>query len=250
VEITFDPYEFIPFSPYGNFIGDSVELNHCYSLMHYIESEKFRGVDEQYRRFILRIADKDDFRIETAAVSQACRREDWQEIRGQMISAGVWMQLIQNQDTLLRPLLDGELVSGIMPIDLALSQVRDRILSREQDPLRRVLVGGCVQFEQKAEIYSMLDSIFRQRRPDELIVSTENGVSRSVAQYAYDKYIPLALVSVEDVEQSVATAMRTASHVFVASKGESTSPFAESCLAVAQEASKVAHRIDLEALCA
>lgn len=64
----FDPYEHRPFQGYMCSEGRQVET--YLSLMHFIEAEKFRGLDEGYRRYILSIEDRDDFILETAGITQ------------------------------------------------------------------------------------------------------------------------------------------------------------------------------------
>lgn len=247
---TFDPYQPLPFKAYGLFDGVQVEQETCASLMHYVEAEKFLGVDEQYGRFILSIQEKEDFMLETAGVSQARRRQDWFDVRERLIRAGAWMQLVQNKDELCDRLLAGELVCNLGPINDAMASIRERLLS--DDPLRKVLITGAVDFTDQAAVFAMLDSIFARRQADEIIVTAELGVGRIAARYAHQHYIPIRVVgdTTESDESVLELVLTHASHVFVATHHGQSSPFADTCFEAAAEAGKFAHKVQLELLCA
>jgi hypothetical protein len=249
VEITFDPYDALPFLSYGEDSGSDFELDRCLSLMHFVEAEKFIGVDDQYRRFIMRIEDKEDFLLETAGVSQARRRQDWTHVRERLIRAGAWMQLVQNKDSMLHLLMDDQLVCDLAPINEAFDSIRQRLLRCEDDPLRQVLVAGNTTFDDRDAVFGMLDSMFANRQPDELLIGTEPGVARFVASYARAHYIPLRVVGRGGETDSIEEAMRFASHVFVATHTGEGSSFADSCYAAAIESGKIAHTVQLESLC-
>ena len=247
---TFDPYQPLPFKAYGLFDGASVEQETCASLMHYVEAEKFLGVDEQYRRFILSIQDTEDFMLETAGVSQARRRQDWFQVRDRLIRAGAWMQLVQHKDHLCDRLLAGELSCKLGPINDAIASIRERLMSDE--PLRKVLITGAVEFTNQETVFAMLDSIFARRQADEIIVTDEMGVGRLAARYAHHHYIPIRVVgdTAENDEAALEIVLSHASHVFVATHNGQSSRFADTCFVAASEAGKIAHKVQLELLCA
>lgn len=247
---TFDAYEAIPFHSYRAFNAGCVTLEHCRSLMHFIEAEKFVGVDEQYRRFVLSIEDRDDFLLETAGVSQGCLRKDWVQKRDRLIYAGVWMQVVQNKERLLAPLLAGELTSDLKPINDALAAVRNRILDSGDDPLRQVLVSGCTEYQNESTVFSMLDAVFANRKPDELLIRCEAGVSEHVARYAHANYIPLRVIGLNTDVDELEEVSKYASHVFIATPNDTASGFASRCYEVAVQAGKVAHMLKLDAVCA
>lgn len=245
---TYDPYEEIPFLAFGDVSGDPhPSLEHCRSLMHFIEAEKFLGVDERYRRFLLQLSDREDLLLETAGVSQAMRRSDWNAVRDRLIRAGVWMQLVQNQEVLLGRLMAGELTCDLQPINTALQSIQSRIAARPTDPLRQVLIAGPTAHTDKDRIYRLLNSMFSNREPDELLLIAEPGACEHVASYARDRYIPMRVFSRNgddsfDIEGIVAIS----SHTYVLTLDGSASAAAEACYSAAASAGKTAHRVDLE----
>ncbi|HCF2446919.1 TPA: hypothetical protein NIA45_004584 [Pseudomonas aeruginosa] len=245
---TYDPYEEIPFLAFGAVSGEPHHsLEHCRSLMHFIEAEKFLGVDDRYRRFLLQLSDREDLLLETAGVSQAMRRADWSAVRDRLIRAGVWMQLVQNQDALLGRLMSGELSCDLQPINTALQAIRTRIAARPTDPLRQVLIAGPLATTEQDRIYRLLNSMFSNREPDELLLIAEPGACEHVATYARERYIPMRVFPRDpagqlDIEGMVAVA----SHTYVLTLGGSASEGAEACYSAALSAGKTAHRVDLE----
>lgn len=215
--------------------------------MHFIEAEKFLGVDDRYRRFLLQLDDREDLLLETAGVSQAMRRADWSAVRDRLIRAGVWMQLVQNQDALLGRLMAGELTCDLQPINTALQTIRTRIATRPTDPLRQVLIAGPTAHTDKDRIYRLLNSMFSNREPDELLLIAEPGACEHVASYARDRYIPMRVFARDaagklDIEGIVAIS----SHTYVLNLDGSASEAAEACYSAADSAGKTAHRVDLE----
>lgn len=246
----FDPYIELPFNAYLDLASPQAHQDNCLSLMHFIEGEKFLGVDAQYRKFIHRIQERDDFMLETAGVSQARRRSDWADVRHQLITAGVWMQLVQNKDALVPLVLEGTVSCSLGPIDDAIKAVRNRLLS--DDPLRKVLIVGDDGFDDREVVFAMLDAVFSSRLPDELLVTRENGVSRFAAEYAHKRYIPLRIVSSVSASpaETVDQAVTAATHVFLATSMGAASSIAQGCFEAATEAGKIAHSVQLETLCA
>ena len=245
---TYDPYEEIPFLAFGAVTGEPRHsLEHCRSLMHFIEAEKFLGVDDRYRRFLLRLSDREDLLLETAGVSQAMRRADWAVVRDRLIRAGVWMQLVQNQDALLGRLMAGELSCDLQPINTALQNIRTRIAARPTDPLRQVLIAGPTVATDQSRIYRLLNAMFSNREPDELLLIAEPGGCEHVATYARERYIPMRVFARDTAGQlDIDGIVAIASHTYVLTLEGTASEAAEACYAAANAAGKTIHRVDLE----
>lgn len=242
--ITYDPYQHLPFLGYSS--KAMPEGERFLSLMHFVESEKFRGVDESYRRYLLTLDDPIDFRLETAGVAQCRRRTDWDDVKGALIRAGMWMQLVQNQDELRAQLLRPDCSTGIDLIDQAARFIYGRLIKANQEggePLRRVVLTGDPTLSTLA-LFDRFDQIFASRLPDELVVADEPGVADRAREYAIQQYLPIRIFSGAESSALAQQAMEKASHVFSFGTGEQpSSQFAVDVLALAGEQGKVAHHI-------
>ncbi|SBW84274.1 hypothetical protein PVE_R2G0245 [Pseudomonas veronii 1YdBTEX2] len=238
---SYDPYAFLPFVAYRSF--DRPESEFCYSLMHFVESEKFRGVDESYRQFLLKQDDRDDFLLETGAIDQGGVRQDWPQVRFALIRAGMWMQLVQHQDHLRESLLQAGCETGVPLIDQVAADIYERLMKAHEpgNELRRVVLAGDLGVVD-AEIFKTFDHLFQNRMPDEIYVSDEPGVAEMVHKYALTKYIPLRVFT--SAEEDCAGQMLTkGTHVFTISvEAESDSSLTNRLLQLAAEQGKVFHR--------
>jgi hypothetical protein len=216
--------------------------------MHFIESEKYRGVDDSYRRYLVTLTDQDDFLFETAGVAQGGRRADWEAIKVPMIRAGMWMQLVQNQEAMANSLLQPGCMTSIQLVTQVAEQTYNRLHKashEEGEQLRRVvLTGDCSVCDES--IYGLFDQIFANRLPDEIYLAAEEGVSRLAEQYCIQRYIPARLFSFSgiQVERAAANALGKGTHVFcISATDRSDSAFAESVLGIAANTGKPSHRI-------
>lgn len=244
--ITYNPYEQIPFNGYRS---DAQPLGERFlSLMHFIESEKFRGVDERYRSYLLTLDDPIDFRLETAGVAQCQRRTDWDDVKGSLIRAGMWMQLVQHQETLRDQLLRPDCSTGIQLIDDAANAIYTRLVAANSEPdqLRRVVITGDTTSHASA-IFDLLNQIFSSRLPDELYVADEGGVALLAQKYALNHYFPIRIFAGASPDELATQALERATHVFSIGAGECPdSEFAVAVLARASEQGKTSHHISLK----
>lgn len=241
-----DPYEFRSFKGYLNDAGAQVET--YLSLMHFIEAEKFRGIDEGYRRYILSIDDLEDFRLETAGVTQGFRRPDWEDIKVSMVRAGLWMQLVQNKDALVPLIMHPRCSSPVGLVEMAIKDIARRLQS--EDPLRKVLLVGASGSDacSTAELKDVLDHIFDVRLPDEIIVSAEQGLASQAAEYAASRYIPLRIIPLASNAADFAqSACGVATHVFSLVTRGKPSTFAQASYDLACETGLIAHQVELSA---
>lgn len=244
----FDPYAILPFSAYRS--AECPEGECCYSLMHFIESEKFRGVDESYRVFLLGQADPDDFLLETGVIHPSLVRGDWADVRFALIRAGMWMQLVQHQDALRDALLQPGCSTGISLLDEVAADIYQRLTAAQETggELRRVVIAGDLSIDNES-VFETFDHLFQIRQPDEVCVSTEAGVAELVHRYAQSRYIPVRTFDIAAGVQSCASALLDkGTHVFTVSKSEtSDSALANQLLAMATAQGKVAHRFAADA---
>lgn len=205
-----DPYAELPFAGYLCDITKHPET--YWSLMHFLEAEKYRGVDDQYRRYLLSIRDTDDFRLETVAIpisEQA--QESWRQVREKAIHTGLLMQFTQNKDHLAGVLLSDSFECRAEAIRVA----RDRIIERisSQNPWLRVLfIGAQGERFNSQSLASVFDHIFSQRQPDEILTLIEPGVGYAAAKYAQDNLIPFRASDCTPL--NIENAIERASHVF------------------------------------
>lgn len=238
----YDPYDEIPFTGYLSDHDGKPET--YWSLMHFLEAEKVKGVDEQYRRYLLDLRDRTHFVMETACIGQAIRRTDWPEVRGAAMFAGLMMQLSQNKQRLHDIILADDFQC---PAE-AITAVRNRLLDRLQDPepLRRVLFVGTSK-EQSSTIDALFDHIFTKRKPDEIISFVEPGVATAAAKYAHKHYIPIRTFSLGDDLSAVAQdAVSRCSHVFQIGADDTASPITRIAFDNACQTQKTTHKLPWE----
>lgn len=236
----FDPYAERPFVGYRCPITGNPES--YWSMMHFVEAEKLRGVDNDYRAYILGLRDRDDFILETAGVAaqfepSAC----WVENRLRALYAGLYMQLVQSKDSLM-PFIMDERCEYPSP---AIKQARDAIVERlaSPEPWRRVLFLG--QGEVSDQVTGVLAHIFSNRNPDELFILNESGVAGTVEQYAHDNYIPIRILEGDAASFSPKDFLGRLSHVFCLGSLDAASESARRTYDAASEEGLNIHQVDL-----
>lgn len=241
--ITYDPYEFLPFIGYAS--PEHPLGERYFSLMHFIESEKFRGVDEDYRSYLRTLDDPVDFRLETVGVAQCRHRADWDGVKASMIQAGLWMQLVQRQEELRERVLIPDCSTGIHLIDDAARAIYKRLVeaNKPEEALRRVVLTGDADLD-PGKLKPMLDGIFQSRLPDEIYLLQEQGVARLAGEYAISRYIPVRVFAETDAQEAAVAVMVKGTHVFSFGREQQPSTdFSRNVLALAEEQGKTAHHI-------
>jgi predicted NAD-dependent protein-ADP-ribosyltransferase YbiA (DUF1768 family) len=243
---TYDPYTTLPFVGYRR--PGSHQPETYFSLMHFVESEKFRGVDESYRQYLLTLDDPEDFLLETAGVTQGMRRDDWDVIKVGMIRAGMWMQLVQHQQALTDSLLQPGCKSSIDLVTHVAEQIYSRLIKanhEEGEQLRRVvLTGDCTISD--GSVLGLFDQIFANRLPDEIYIAAEDGVALLAEQYCIRRYIPIRVFDLtgRSIEEATEEVLSKGTHVFsIGSEDRSDSHFSNRALELANSDGKPAHRI-------
>lgn len=241
-----DPYALAPFSAYPDMAEASFVPEVYPTLMHFIESEKYRGVDDSYRRFINRIESIEDFKLETMCAPPELRRQDWEQVRSSLIRAAVWMQLTTHKSSALgEQYLRTDDLTGVDLIDDEIRSVRTALFREE--PMRRVLFCGAPEVSDEQAVNRVIDDIFTNRQPDEIIVFAEPGVARIAANYAAARYIP---IQVHTPGPAMAEAIRATSHLFLLTADGQATEASHMAVAAAKESGKVVHEFDLAPACA
>jgi len=205
-----DPYAELPFAGYLCDITKHPET--YWSLMHFLEAEKYRGVDDQYRRYLLSIRDTDDFRLETVAIPVSEEAQViWRQVREKAIHTGLLMQFAQNKDHLAGVLLSENFECRADAIRVARDRIIERI-SSDSPWLRVMFIGAQGERFNSQSLASVFDHIFSQRLPDEILAVIEPGVGYAAAKYAQEHLIPFRACDCTPV--NVENAIDRASHVF------------------------------------
>lgn len=235
--IELDPYANLPFAGYLCEITKQPEI--YWSLMHFLEAEKYRGIDDQYRRYLLTMRETEDFRLETAGVPVAgAALEQWREVRERAIHAGLFMQFAQNKDALAQILLSDNFECRSEAIRAARDRIAERLAS--PDPLRRVLFIGAQSEDDGDALTPVFNHIFSQRQPDEICALIEPGVGFAAAQYAQNNFIPFRATAC--VTADIAEAIARASHVFQIGSDEDVSEHVLNAFVQAQDLGKTTHK--------
>lgn len=237
--IELDPYAELPFTGYLDEITNQPES--YWSLMHYLEAEKYRGLDDQYRRYLLSIRDTEDFKLETAGVPVAGEAlENWRQVREMAIHAGLFMQLSQNKESLAHVLLSDSFECRADAICVARDRIVDRVAST--DPWLRVMFIGAQSDAFNCEsLASVFDHIFSKRLPDEISALVEPGVGFVASKYAQINYIPFR--ASHCTMENIADAVDRASHVFQIGSDEEVGEHVRSAYALALDKGKTVHKL-------
>lgn len=199
----FDPGAALPFFAYRHFEAhEPVGHDLAPTLAHFYESEKFRTSDNDLRRAVL------DCSTPTAAQKLAKRhrerwRNDWRQIRGRVLRAGLAMQSLQSKEALLmaRRAYD-------QAIELAsvrrLCSLPGPFLSAEiqtffakpapqQPRLGGVCLRGCVT----ADLRDRLDALFKLHAPVSAAVYGGGDADPTLEIWCADRAVPTRLLHLE-----------------------------------------------------
>lgn len=213
--LTFDPYELMPFAGY---IEPTTGRQELYpSLAHFFHSEQVSGVDEHYRRYLLKLHDPELFRLEVDGVGIGCgERPEWEGLKLSTLYAGIFMQALSNRERF------GELIENAGNLSVASCSfsadaaaalgefIHD--LHTPEEALKVVFLGG----ERDAEyISSCLGAIFAKRAPHCLLSLEDDGCSFAVSSFARNQASAFSLLSASLSEEAIVENItRRSTHVF------------------------------------
>ncbi len=207
ITFSFDTQEILPFHGYrtlrDNGSGFDRGPAEIYpSIEHFYQSEKFRGVDEGYRRLIISLPTAREAR---KAGSRHEGREDWNDVRERVMSCGMWFKMREYKlwrRQLLMMANSGGL-NGVYSFkdkfwnelgEDSLSRY-DRlllsVLGRMRGKSMRVLVTGSREFSNAFLFSTKLDSLLSRARPDEVVIACARGADSMAEQWAIARHLPV-----------------------------------------------------------
>lgn len=220
---TFDPFEPMPFVGY---IDPATGRQDRYlSLAHFIYSERFAGVDEHYRRYLLQLEDTELFRLEVDGVGfTGTDKPGWEVMRPRLIYSGIFMQALSNRERF------GQLLANIDQLAIANCSFSDEAANAmgqfigdvrmPQDKLKVLFLGSCADTHY---IESCLGVIFGKREPQCLLALEDDGCSVGVSTFARNCAAPFSLLSSSQSDEAlVESIQRRCTHSFHFVGGEET----------------------------
>lgn len=213
--ITFDPFERMPFQGYIE--QDTGRQAQYLSLAHFIHSERFRGVDDHYRGYLLRLDDMELFQLEVEGIGQTSSDcEDWVRNKQRLIYAGIFMQAVANRERYV------ELLSPGVALSVAACSYSDDLaeamgafihdVSATQDKLKVAFVGACTDMDFTR---ACLNVIFAKRLPQCLFAIEDDPCSMSISRYARESATAFSLLDAALSAEAIADNLaRRATHVF------------------------------------
>lgn len=198
----FDPSTPLPFFGYRFFEAEEKPYAELMpSLIHFYESEKFRGTSEELRKAI---ADSRSLR-EVRKISQKNRslwRKDWNAIRGRVFRAGLAMQVVQSRKALTMAKLGfnesiaiaGEKHIGGLPGTF----ISNELQAFFQNPntvgtarLGVIALNGCVP----DDIEDRLNTLFTKGKPVSAAVYSGSDADPVIERWCAMNAIPVRLTS-------------------------------------------------------
>ncbi|WP_162893432.1 hypothetical protein [Pseudomonas savastanoi] len=212
---TFDPYEVMPF--HGYIEQETGRQARYPSLAHFIHSERFRGVDEHYRTYLLRLEDAELFRLEVDGIGQVGGdSQDWSRRKGRLLYAGIFMQAVAHRDRYSQLLSHGarlSVASGSYSDDLARAMgdfISD--VSTPQEKLKVAFAGSCVD---QGYADGCLKIIFANRLPQCLFAIEHDACAQVISDYARETATAFILLDSSLTEDALAENIgRRSTHIF------------------------------------
>lgn len=213
--IRFDPYDALPF--FGYIDASTGRQERCHSLAHFYHSERLRGVDEQYRRYLMQLEDPELFILEVEDVGIAYGdRDGWDSLQANALYAGVYMQAIANRGAYAK-LINATSQLGIAdcPFSGLLAEAMGRFitdLSERANRLRVCFIGQCSDSEFAT---NCMQVIFAQNQPQCLFAVEDDGCADLISRYG--QRVGSAFTQIESgmSEEAIAdNIQRRCSHVF------------------------------------
>lgn len=213
--ITFDPFELMDFV---GFIDPETGRQDKYlSLAHFVYSERLAGVDEQYRRYLLKMEDPELFRLEVDGVGVAGQdTEGWSSAIQQLLYAGIFMQALSNRERFGELLVKADQLSiadCTFSQDTAVAMgkfIGD--LRQPKDKLKVLFLGDC---RDEDYVRNCLSVIFGKRSPHCLLALEDDGCSLGVSGFARNSLAPFSLLSASLNDEALVESIRLrCTHVF------------------------------------
>lgn len=173
------------------------------SIEHFFQSEKFRGVDEEFRQHIISLPTAREAR-KAALKREADIRPGWEKIQNKVMAAAIWFKFSEHERFAQALLADPHLAEGAYRFkDHYWGDLRDgvsigfyrRILLAYREKLRsgvmRVLVTGSSDFSNPFLFQTKMKTLLKQTTPDEFIINCGRGADVLAERWAIAHAIPV-----------------------------------------------------------
>lgn len=198
--IPFDPAAQIPFYGYRRFFPNSPPMfDLSPSLIHFYESEKFRGTNEELRLTVLGSGTAREIRKLTKRHNSSLRK-DWRAVRGRVFRAGLAMQVLQSKKAMAlarvgfassMELASCKRVSGLPGAFIA-EELQNFFQSATGPGTTRlgvIALNGCVP----DDIEQRLDALFAKGRPMSAAVYSGRDADPRIEIWCAHAAIPIRL---------------------------------------------------------
>jgi hypothetical protein len=212
---TLDPFELMPFTGY---IDPMTGRQESYlSLAHFVHSERFAGVDEHYRKYLMKLGDPELFRLEVDGVGVTCPdNPDWVAQKTRLLYSGIYMQALANRERYAELLSKADILSIA---DCSFSQdaaeAMGEFVRDVQTPTDKIKVAFTGAVHDVEYVESCLGIVFARKRPQCLLSIEDDACSIGVSAYARQDAVPFDLLDAAMPEDAVAENIkRRTSHIF------------------------------------
>lgn len=203
----FDTQEILPFHGYRTLSDKGRGFERCPaeiypSLEHFYQSEKFRGVDEGYRRLIISLPTAREAR---KAGNRHEGREAWNDVRERVMACGMWFKMREYKlwRRQLLMLANSGGLNGVYSFKDNFWNEREEdslsrydrlllsVLGRMRGKSMRVLVTGSREFSNAFLFSTKLDSLLSRTTPDEVVIACARGADAMAEQWAMSRHLPV-----------------------------------------------------------
>lgn len=233
----YNPTKALPFAGYST--GPGEQPDQYLSLVHWIQSEKFRGVDEYLRRYLIGIDDLEILQLEVDGINERFVRPDWSEVESRIVECGVWFQMLANH----------KLYSDLMAAD-ELScpddEVSNSILSfynAQDDGYMRVGIVGPNDFSDHQFIRESFSHIFSSNSPKLVYTFGQPGAAWMAERWALENYVPAIRLNAASEHDLVALMSEQATHLIDYSRNSNRTSLVKAVLDAFERQGKPARRI-------
>jgi len=173
------------------------------SIEHFFHSEKFRGVDEEFRRLLMELPTAREVR-KAAGRGDHQIRPDWERIQNRVMAAGIWMKCREHPHvaTALSELRETEGIYRFkdhywgsdrhgVSVGFYGRLLRD-VQARLKVGAMRVLITGSRDFSNQFLFSSKLNGFFNRAFPDEVLIACAKGADAMAEAWALENYVPVS----------------------------------------------------------
>ena len=222
-----------------------------FTIQHFYESERFRGVDEALRRLVMSMPTAREAR-KTAMQNATRIRADWPEVHERIMACAVWMKMRERPEYAKALVANPDLAREAYPFldkhwsnrrpgvtlnryELLLLQIRDQLL---RGTMRVAIVGSRGPWNPFL-FQSKVDFLFRRAKPDVLLLGPHKGIDEIATAWAIANLVPVRYLPAKskpgrsERERQNKEFLRAATHAVVFSRGDvDTLAFIEAAKAV------------------